>query len=310
MAHACSSSLLQLPDPCLLAVLQCLAGDPAGLFSAARAHSKLHQAAVTVLRDISIEHKTQQQLDESLLPYLGKHGQHVSSIKVHGMWHSTVLRQLTPNLKVTSLDFYGFNLQLGPGNGLQGVLGCVGASLKQLLLLSCTLLDGEQGLAAALSLLPGLEHLNVSSRYSMGVQHRFPAAVLQHLQQLTYLELSCGLLQHSSSDPQPLKALTRLADLRLRKAQDPVTAGFLSGLGLLTHLHISGSAVEPGALAGKTRLQELGFTGIAGGAADVAELMCQLQHMQQLSYVHLQRCWTPQAVQCSTTALLQQPSQP
>jgi hypothetical protein len=45
--------LLQLPDACLLAVLQCCADEPCSLFSAARAHSRLHQAAVLAASSIS-----------------------------------------------------------------------------------------------------------------------------------------------------------------------------------------------------------------------------------------------------------------
>jgi hypothetical protein len=51
--ECCSSLLLALPDPCLLTVLQyCAADDQRGLCSAARAHSRLHQAAVEVLCSI------------------------------------------------------------------------------------------------------------------------------------------------------------------------------------------------------------------------------------------------------------------
>jgi hypothetical protein len=50
--------LLQLPDTCLLAVLQCLAEDAASLCNAARVHSRLHQAAVVALSSISIANKS------------------------------------------------------------------------------------------------------------------------------------------------------------------------------------------------------------------------------------------------------------
>jgi hypothetical protein len=84
MADAESAPLLlQLPDTCLLAVLQCLADDPASLCSAARAHSRLHQAAVLELNSIRKSINTEQQLDSSLLPYLAKHGQHVNHIYLY-----------------------------------------------------------------------------------------------------------------------------------------------------------------------------------------------------------------------------------
>lgn len=60
--------------------MQCLADDPASVSSAARAHSKLHKAAVLALTKVQVMNlKTQQQLDSSLLPYLARHGQHVDS---------------------------------------------------------------------------------------------------------------------------------------------------------------------------------------------------------------------------------------
>jgi hypothetical protein len=56
--------LEHLPDPCLLAVLQHLADDPVSLCNAARAHSRLHQAAEIVIGSISLKIKMQDQLDD------------------------------------------------------------------------------------------------------------------------------------------------------------------------------------------------------------------------------------------------------
>lgn len=75
------SWLLQLPDPCLLAMLRCCADDPRTLFSAARAHSRLHQTAV--LAASSVKAVLHQQAD-SVLQYLESYGQHVSSITLEG----------------------------------------------------------------------------------------------------------------------------------------------------------------------------------------------------------------------------------
>lgn len=67
------SLLLALPDPCLIAVLQhCAADDQCSLFSAARAHSRLHQAAVQVLYGIKAGVAGQLQADGVLL-YLDRH---------------------------------------------------------------------------------------------------------------------------------------------------------------------------------------------------------------------------------------------
>lgn len=166
MADAESAPLLlQLPDTCLLEVLQCLAGDPASLCSAARAHIWLHQAAVVALNSIRKSIKTEQHLVSSLLPYLAKHGQHVNHISLYVPFlsssHTISLRQLPSMNKLTSLVCSNFELQLHAADGFQGVLGASRLPLKQLQLEDCTLLDGAQELAAALSLLPGLEQLQL-----------------------------------------------------------------------------------------------------------------------------------------------------
>ena len=73
------SWLLALPDPCLLLVLQCFAADDyRSLIHAARAHSRLHQAAVVALRSITASVRHQQQM-EGVIAYVGKHSQHVNS---------------------------------------------------------------------------------------------------------------------------------------------------------------------------------------------------------------------------------------
>ena len=68
------SLLLALPDPCLLAVLHYTYGDSCydhdkdarSLFSAARAHSRLHQAAAVVATSIRAWVTKQQQVDSVL----------------------------------------------------------------------------------------------------------------------------------------------------------------------------------------------------------------------------------------------------
>jgi hypothetical protein len=73
-----------LPDSCLLEMLRCCAAeDQRSLFNAARAHSRLHQAAVLALRSITAAIPQQQQMDGVLL-YLSKQGQHVDSIQMEG----------------------------------------------------------------------------------------------------------------------------------------------------------------------------------------------------------------------------------
>jgi hypothetical protein len=126
--------LTDLPDPCLLVVLRCLSDDPDSLCSAARAHSRLHQAAVVALGTVSAKITTQQQVADSL-PYLRKHSQHIDSMQLRGGGATpvslSVLHQPPPNLHLTSLILFGFGLQLRP-DGFQGVLGAAVRSLKQL----------------------------------------------------------------------------------------------------------------------------------------------------------------------------------
>jgi hypothetical protein len=265
-------SLLDLPAPCLLAVLQCCAAnDQRNLFSAARAHSRLHQAAVTVLHSISTAAPEEQQVDSVLL-YLDRHGSHVDSPKMRGRESGfegpLTLEQFPPDLQLHSLDLAQFHVQLLPGNGSQGVLATTADAdvgpppLKQLRFNECILLDGAKGLAAALQQLPVLEHLSL---HTMGdgvseLQLRLPTRVLQQLQQLTYLELAAVTVQRPDWDSpalQPLQALTRLADLRLADLYPDkrrVSASLLSSMCHLTRLALVSAVFEPVALAGKAKL--------------------------------------------------------
>jgi hypothetical protein len=74
---------MDLPDPCLVAVVRCCADDPRSMFSAARAHSRLHQAAVIALNCITAEVQ-QQQLDSLVDVYLTTHGSHIDNISLDG----------------------------------------------------------------------------------------------------------------------------------------------------------------------------------------------------------------------------------
>jgi hypothetical protein len=74
--EAAPSLLLALPDACLLEVLHYCSNDQRSLLSAARAHSKLHQAAAQILRSVNAVMIQQQQCDSVFL-YMHKHSQHV-----------------------------------------------------------------------------------------------------------------------------------------------------------------------------------------------------------------------------------------
>jgi hypothetical protein len=99
--------LLDLPAPCLLAVMQFVAAsDKHSMFLAARAHSKLRQAAVVALQSCKAYVFTQGKVD-SLLLYLHKHGCQIDSMSLigrekHGSPLTASLRQLPPMSQVRS----------------------------------------------------------------------------------------------------------------------------------------------------------------------------------------------------------------
>jgi hypothetical protein len=116
-----------LPDTCLLEVLQICAGDDLrSVFSAARTHSRLHQAAAAAVSSITADLSQQKQLDGVLL-YVDKYSRYVNSIDLRSLW-SVILHQLPPSLQLSSLQLQGLRLQLLPGEeGFQGVLGAAAA---------------------------------------------------------------------------------------------------------------------------------------------------------------------------------------
>jgi hypothetical protein len=311
------SLLLALPDACLLAVLQCCAADDhRSLFSAARAHSRLHQAAVLALRSINAVVTSQQQAD-GLLTYLDKLGWGFDSVSTEfqddtdtpwsedpDMTPPSALVCLPPKdaTKLHSLQLG--NLQLLVDDESQGALG---TALKQLQLSGCQLLDGATGaaLVAALSHLPGLEHLSL--RYIDGLT--LPTAVLQ--QQLTYLELDCVDVvgPDDGYDPdnhmlgslalQPLQSLTRLADLRVMSVSERgdlgglkvrITPNMLSGMHYLTRLELQEVLAEPSILAGRTSLQHLSMAFdvfVSDARAEATQVLYHMQRLQQLTHLEL-----------------------
>jgi hypothetical protein len=268
--------LLALPDLCLLAVLQfCAANSQCSLFSVARAHSRLHQAAVAALRSINIDVRDQQQADSALL-YLHRHGSHVNRLQLWGpLRKQLTLRQLPPSLHLHSLELSGRTVQLLPGKGFQGLLGggvaAAAPPLKQLRLGDCNLLDGGEPLAAALLQLPALEVLglwNLDEEVADGwgpTPVCFPTGVLEQLPQLIFLQLAGS-------------------------GSEDCSASMLSGLCYLTSLALHGVVFEPGALAGKDKLQQLELISCdlqPHGGAGLAELLSQLQYQTQLTHLDL-----------------------
>lgn len=99
------SLLLALPDPCLIAVLQhCAADDHCSLFSAARSHSRLHQAAVQVLHSITADVAGQLQADGVLL-YLDRHRAYVDQLTVLAYERTVSFWQLPLNLQLETFSF-------------------------------------------------------------------------------------------------------------------------------------------------------------------------------------------------------------
>ena len=317
-----AASLLDLPDRCLLRVLQCCADDCRTLFSAARAHSRLHQAAAMV-KGLSIRAVGQQQEQaDDVVQYLSAHGQQVGSLEVDSAtWEGRVtLCQLPHHILhgLISLKFCSMSLQLQPGGGFQGVLGA-GVPLQQLDLECCTLLDGADGLASAMLQLTDLQHLKFVHNMRPPGNHitrgtiRFPSSILQGLQQLTYLELKIfGAPKQWESDAtkcrRHLQGLTNLKNLQFTSNAVPVRvvrASMLAGMSQLTCL--KADCVMPSfpskmrtifqaeALEGKTQLQHLEITnyqrvvtGLIRFMQDgTAELLSHLGTLQQLTYLSL-----------------------
>jgi hypothetical protein len=265
---------------------------------------------VLTLSSITAKVTSKERVIESMLPYLSKHGQHICSMRLARaplartrLAPSVNLQQLpvASMVQLTNLEFHGLGLQAG--EGFQGVLGTAGLPLKQLWLSSCQLLDGFQRLGAALLLLPELQYLRVDDLYARDGS-RFATDVLQRLPQLTYVEIVGTTVEQALTMLQPLQALTRLAELRLRfevslvadigNSPLRVDTNTLTSSHHLTHLELpSKTTVEPGVLADKTRLQQLRLPccRLPGGAAGVAQLMFELQQLQQLTHLHLAGGW-------------------
>jgi hypothetical protein len=296
--------LLALPDACLLAVLQCCASeDQRSLLSAARAHSRLHHAAVAALRNIKLFIPQHQVSDRraSVMLYLRKHGKHIDMLTLNADAESpALLREMPPVVQLSSLYLWGFRLQLQPGQGYRGMLGAAAtvAALKHMELRDCKLLDDIEGLAASLLQLTGLERLTIysprrDSVFRENEPMRFPTFVLEQLQQLTRL----GLVGTACDTLQPMHALSRLLVLHIDMVCAPpgehasVSASMLSQAVDLTALELRGCDIEPAVLAGKQQLQHLHLANCTppGDAVWVLQLLSHLQPLMQLTYLNLTR---------------------
>jgi hypothetical protein len=306
--------LLALPDNCLLAVLQCCAAhNLRTLFSAARADSRLHQADLGALQVLDAPLCKQQQAD-GLLLFLAEYAEQMDILSVwkaaNAHPYTTItLRQLPRSLPLRALSLR--NVRLRPGHAFKGMLGAAVADLQALLVQDCCLPDWPtaQALAAALWQLPALETLSIRGLSvdccdsdcdsdDIGGDFEFPTAAFLQMQQLTSLHLAgigCeGPGDDKGPDLQPLQTLTRLSVLKLGEwdaTDSSITANMLSGMQYLTHLEVTDpprkGVMEPGVLAGKTRLQLLELRGLRWAAASVTELLSHLPQLQELTHLDL-----------------------
>jgi hypothetical protein len=238
---------------------------------------------------------SQQQHVHSMLQFLTDHGHHIDSIELgcqHGNRLIEPLRQLPHNQLqgLTGLSFSGLHLQLQPADGFEGVLWAA-PRLKQLRLHHCFLLDWEEGLSAAMALLPELQHLtfDLTMVGPRRMHRRFPVN-LQALPQLTRLQVFADTLDEPA-DLQQLQGLTHLQDLQLTiptVRDHTIQVSMLSGMQHLSRLVLKGGVIEPGAFASNIQLQhlEVGYN-IGGGSAGLAQLLAHLQSLQQLTHLSL-----------------------
>jgi hypothetical protein len=162
--------------------------------------------------------------------------------------------------------------------------------LLQLQLDHCELLGGEEGLAAALLLLPWLQHLSITECTSDDdCDLVVSSEVVQGLHQLTYLELEYGMLH----DERGLNHLSGLQDLRLLFDERlNIDTDMLPSPQQLTRLQLRyverEVLVPPAVLAGRTSLRHLEVDcTIDGGSAGVTELLSHLPQLQQLTHLSL-----------------------
>lgn len=257
---------------------------------------------MVALSSITVRLKRQPQAD-GLLHYLSKHGQHVRKLDATGDYNQYInpisLRELPSNMPLDNLQLTSnLAVQLQPGSGFQGMVR-PGVPLKQLKVSHCKVLDGGEGLAAALDMLPGLQHFSIDdskrqTEPTVNFRHRhwtgFSVSMLGALQQLTLLEVDDTQLRGPGHPPilvpdlQPLHSLTRLVDLRLSlSVPAPINSSVLSGMQHLTGLKVYLAAeLGPGALAAVTQLLCLQVS-VAPSAGGTVQWLFQLHYLQQLT---------------------------
>jgi hypothetical protein len=177
---AAKTSLVDLPAPCLLAIMRHCSSDAGTLCSAAQAHSSLRSAAATAHTSITLHLSCGRHL-WSLLRFLTAHGQHVRHLALSSDLVGTIIRaaqpaewfaalalQFPPSVQLESLALDDMRVSLISGSGGQHSLGVLGGQsrLQTLSLKDCVFEKTSGGLAAALKQLPALQDLTLTGPLS------------------------------------------------------------------------------------------------------------------------------------------------
>jgi hypothetical protein len=161
-----------------------------------------------------------------MLQYLTNHSHHINNIDLGCKSWIEPLRQLPHDQLqgLPSLSISRLQLQLQLADGSEGVLW-VAPRLKQLRFHQCVLLDWEEGLSAALALLPDLQHPTFYwTMVGPGRMYWRLPVNLQALPQLTRLEVFADWLDEPA-DLQQLQGLKHMQDLQLTILKEHTISG-------------------------------------------------------------------------------------
>lgn len=290
-------TLVELPTPCLQRILQLLMPDTLSVSSAARAHSRLQQASVVALSSIYADATWNQAKQQSLLQYVRKHCQHISSMD---LWGLQELNSVVPCPKLQDLHLSNCSVQL---TGQEGLLHNM-QQLTVLELYNCRVQDSSSDVAAALSQLPSLQHLTIEEDdISRVVDPVLSRRLLSGVTALTSLQLSQG---SSCSGPadfqqprfsqwldlQDLQDMPHLQQLYLslgkRITLRAVSAAQqLTLLDLSTHMHDVGDqmVLDPAVFTSCPQLRHLRLVELYHSSYPA--LLSEIGKLQQLTFLFL-----------------------
>lgn len=267
------------------------------LSSCSRVSRTLHRAAAAATQQVNLSVPFSGIAHPSLFQWMQHHGQHLASFGFCGKTRqeSPIWALLTcPNL--LELHLCRIAVQLGVSGQQPGVVhSCT--QLTTLQLHDCSLLGSTLQIIGALSALPGLQHLELLGTVpeDEGVfEQGHPSTVLQHLQCLTHLQISCQRwLQEESL--QHISCLTNLQELHITSPSArlcPSTTPGLSSLTALRKFSFHAGKLDPEILQDCTQLQELELIWVfpisAGDAAGL-QLLGLVGRLQQLRCLRLKQ---------------------